>query len=453
MNLLYIIILLIIIYYFYGSSCSCINTNNTESFLKLQNLNQDYLDRVRKIEQEFPNSEYQKYFNNLKNVRPFNDDSKLDITDRVKFGDDKWGKLSNVFSPKTVVNDDGRLNISVLPMCNVPMKIDYIQNNNFLINTGDLINFDIYKPDENKAMIYNKSYHLTKLSWAKSLLNWNSQKIDLEIRFTHINISDGKAVHIIFPLIFTDNTENFGDTFFELEDSNFDTSYSYDKNKISTSMKSGLMYPILQKKNIIFDETQKILDEKGILNEIYKDNQNLANQKTTNFMKPLLNSPNLKSNMVYQNKKITFYTKKEVLDFSLDNLNNESKIDLTKIPNTLDLEKLHNQLTNINFSDLTKRIKNVKYTVNEIETLNNLDTLIIDESVIPNYICCNPSITGSKLLTIDFFKVEEKILSQDNFYYTNGLDSSLILITKPYPFNRQMGKKIYDSLDKVNALF
>jgi hypothetical protein len=33
-------------------------------------------------------------------------------------------------------------------------------------------------------------------------------------------------------------------------------------------MKSGLMYPILQKKNIIFDETQNILNEKGILNEI-----------------------------------------------------------------------------------------------------------------------------------------------------------------------------------------
>jgi len=143
MNLLYIIILLIIIYYFYGSSCSCINTNNTESFFEI-NLNQDYLDRVRKIEQEFPNSEYQKFFNNLKNVRPFNDDSKLDITDRVKYGDDKWGKLSNVFTPKTIVNKDGRLNISVLPTCNVPMKIDYTQNYNFLINTGDLINFDIW---------------------------------------------------------------------------------------------------------------------------------------------------------------------------------------------------------------------------------------------------------------------------------------------------------------------
>ena len=138
----------------------------------------------------------------------------------------------------------------------------------------------------------------------------------------------------------------------------------------------------------------------------------------------------------------------ELSDLNLD------KLDLTTVPKNTDLQKLNKILNDNNFNDLTENIPNVKYTLFEASTLLNLDLLIIDSSIIPEYICCNPNITSSKLIKINLATtIQEKLLNQQLFYKARSLDGNLVFITQPYPFDKKTGKDIYSKLIKTNKLF
>jgi hypothetical protein len=130
---------------------------------------------------------------------------------------------------------------------------------------------------------------------------------------------------------------------------------------------------------------------------------------------------------------------------------NTNKIDIANIPVNKKLNDLSKTLKTTNFNSVTSQIKNVKYSANDIDTLFNLNKLLVDCSVIPEYMCCKP--TMGNLINIDFMPIQNKILAQSSFYYTNANDGSLLLITQPQPYDIKFGNTILQNLSKESALY
>ena len=488
-------------YFIYGNSCGC-NTNSiTEKFVDLRTfiklikekvttengrfeiplntkdlqfkessnnkiynklIQEEKILQERKISQEGPFSEQalamrrKKY--NVKDESIFNnlsllelDSDKLPLSERTVQGDDLYGILNDVYAPSEKIDQDERLEITNLSKCTVPMKLELEDNTNHIINTGDLINYDILTPESNKAVIFNQRYNLMKISWARSMLNWNGKRIPLDIRFSFINSTDGKGIHIIFPLIFTETTniEKFEDTYFE-NDTDFKTTFNENVDKISKSMKDGVINKSSLIKNIIFDENG---EEDPMINEIYNLNKSTIGQMSFGMMKALVGKY-FSNNTILNNQltKSSYLNSTNVMN-ELSDLNFD-KLDLTTVPKNTDLGKLNKILNDNNFNDLTENIANVKYTLFEASTLLNLDLLIIDSSIIPEYVCCNPNITSSKLIKSDLSTtIQEKLLNQQLFYKARSLDGNLVFITQPYPYDKKTGKDIYSKLIKTNKLF
>ena len=388
-------------------------------------------------------------FNNLSLLKLDNED--LPLSERNIEGDDKYGILNDVYTPLEEIDQNGRLEITNLKQCTVPMKLEFENNTNNIINTGDLINYDILTPESNKAMIFNQRYNLMKISWARSMLNWNGARIPLDIRFTFVSSTDGKAVNIIFPLIFTEsaNIEKFEDTYFE-NDTDFKTTFDPDADKISQSMKDGLIHKPVVIKNVIFDEN---VNKNTMINEIDNSNKSIIGQMTFGVMKSFFGKY-FTNNAVLDNqvRKTSYLNPTNVMN-QLSELNFD-KLDLTTVPKNTDLNELNKIINNNNFNKMTEQIPSVKYTLFEASTLLNLDSLVTDSSIIPDYVCCNPNITSSKLITIDLTEsIQEKILNQQLFYKATSLDGNLVLITQPYPYDKKTGKDIYNKLSTTNKLF
>jgi hypothetical protein len=300
-------------------------------------------------------------------------------------------------------------------------------------------------------MIFNKHHNLIKISWERSLLNWHDKPIDLELRMTFINHESGKTIYIIFPLAFKRKRkiENFQDGFYKLEESKFKTSYSRNADQISSSMKSGIMHPILQNANFVDNKLKKGLLDNPLSNTIYstnlKTNVNFGilrdKSDTTKFNKNV----RLKNNHREASPRVDY--KKIFSNINLD------KLDLSKIPNDFNLKFVKDYLNSINFNLLVNPINNVKYTIKEATSLIYLDYLIADSTIIPTYICCSPASISIQYINIDLQELETKLLNQDKFYCTQALDNSVTYITQPYPYNQVGGNYIYNALMDTLKLF
>ena len=203
-------------------------------------------------------------------------------------------------------------------------------------------------------------------------------------------------------------------------------------------------------KNVIFDEN---VNKNTMINEIDNSNKSIIGQMTFGVMKSFFGKY-FTNNAVLDNqvRKTSYLNPTNVMN-QLSELNFD-KLDLTTVPKNTDLNELNKIINNNNFNKMTEQIPSVKYTLFEASTLLNLDSLVTDSSIIPDYVCCNPNITSSKLITIDLTEsIQEKILNQQLFYKATSLDGNLVLITQPYPYDKKTGKDIYNKLSTTNKLF
>lgn len=379
-------------------------------------------------------------------------------------------KIDNILAPLLDVlpivknfDSQGKIHIDTLPIVKVPMKMDLITNTNFIINSGIQIYQDILQTESNKSYINNIRYNFMQVAWVKSLLKWHGENIDLELRFTNVNPNDGKVVHIVFPLILVDMEpsiiENFSDNYFDFDLNTFKSQINAVPYKFGDT-KKGLIYPVSEKTincdrnndkiailkskgvdNDVIKNMVSALDENTMIREIQKDTNALSNQMNDGIMRPVTENKYFKSNVAYSENK-NYHSISKVKS-ALKNFNYE-KIDISTVPTSVDLNKLKNKLISTNFNSITSKIKNVKYTVDDISTIDNLNSLITDPDIIPDFICCTP-ITG-ELLTFDFGVIQDKLLSQGSYYSTSGNDGSIVLITKPHPYDINVGSAILSSL-------
>lgn len=351
----------------------------------------------------------------------------------------KFTSISNIFPINELLKKDGRIEITDLSILNVPIKLDLTNSFNFIKNSNNMIYMDIERPQFNKAVIYNKNYSLNKICWEKSQLTWNDQQIHLHIRICFNNNETGDFINIIFPLYIENILENFDDTYYE-DNINFKTTFSQTKDRISKSMKSGIIHPSFESKYVEFPEN----DKNTIVSEIK------------------LNNKNLKSNMVFgfiDNADDNLMTSNEILQESSQDLTNSltninlDKIKPGKIPDDINIDYIKKYLEQIKFNEVTKDIQNVKYSFNELMSFLYLDFLITDESIIPEYVCCNEATSSTQNVNFDLQELEKKILNQESFYCTSGIDNSVIYITQPYPFNKKIGKKIFNNIgEKIKLI-
>jgi hypothetical protein len=442
------------------------------------------------------------------------------------------GNLTQVLPILSIKNASGKINLEQLPKCMVPIKLDLITNYNYIINSADQIYQDIAKPESNKAYVFNLRHNLMQVSWAKSPLQWYGENIDLEIRFTLKNSDDGKSVSIIFPLKLVNtiiNTENFTDTYFDLQYNNFKTEINNNPHKFD-DLNKGIMYNVteptltsptikqefikklrnrkkkLNLKKRVFEEKTRVLSEKNIIGEMLlksiapipidvppplkidtstslrieksindheqkqiieldkatyvpieesnlikefkKSNDSIKNQPNVGIMRPIMETIFYKKNKAFVKQETVHPIQK--VKSELQNFNTK-KIDIANIPIRKNLKDLAKTLKTTNFNSVTSEIQNVKYTSNDIDTLFNLNTLIVDSSVIPEYTCCKP--TMGNIINIDFSSIQNKILAQSSYYYTTANDGSLILITQPQPYDLTLGNNILKNLSKENLLY
>lgn len=347
--------------------------------------------------------------------------------------------ILNVFPINKLLKKGDRIEITDLNILNVPIKMDLTNSNNFIKNSNKMIYMDIERPQSNKAVIYNKNYSLNKICWEKSQLTWHDQQIHLHIRICFNNNETGDFINIIFPLHIENMLEKFDDTYYE-DNINFKTTFSQTKDRISKSMKSGIIHPSFESKYVEFPENDKNI----IVSEIKLNNKNLKSNMLFGFMDNADDSLMI-SNEIQQESSQDYPN-------SLTNLNLD-KIKSDEVPSDINIDYINKYLEQINFNEITKDIHNVKYSIRELMSFLYLDFLITDESIIPEYICCNESTNSTQIINFDLQELEKKILNQESFYCTSGIDNSVIYITQPYPFNKKIGKKIYNNIgEKIKLI-
>ena len=381
MKLIFIIIIIILIYYVFFNDCGCNKENfvDLDTFKKMifgkkldimaeENIIQEQIEQQKIVKfKEEPLTHKEQLKQLLKK-----DDQPIELYDDEGSNIIKsFTKLFDIFPQNTLLDKKGRLEITKNSLICVPIKMDLTNSYNNILNSGDIINYDINKPEENKALIFSTHYNLIKISWEKSLLNWYDQTIDLELRLTFINPDNGKFIYIIFPLVFkrTKNKENFQDGYYNLEESKFKTAYSRANDSVSSSMKSGIMYPILENKNVLFNEVKQKIDDKTLSATLYDSNNELKNDMNFGILPDLLDNSKLVKNVILQKIQSETPNNNEIDYEKLLSGINLDKLDLSNIANELDLNYVKYYLTTINFNNIVKSINNVKYTIKEATSL------------------------------------------------------------------------------------
>jgi hypothetical protein len=178
-----------------------------------------------------------------------------------------------------------------------------------------------------------------------------------------------------------------------------------------------------------------------MIKELKKDSDSIVNQMKIGMTPNIVDIKEFKKNKTFNKQKV-FHEENTVKNI----LKNSEirKINMTTIPKSVNLNDIKKKLESTNFNFVTKKIKYVKYSYSDIDTLLNLNSLIVDASIIPDYMCCKPTI--GQLINMDFSQIEKKIIAQDFFYYTHGNDGSLIFITQPHPFEKKIGNVILANL-------
>ena len=445
MKLIFIIIIIILIYYLFFNKCDC-NENfvDLDTFKKMifgEKLNTLKDNKIIKTD-ILPHKNQLKQLLSKKNNKLIESSNIITST---------FTKLLDIFPKNSLLDKNGRLEITKNPLVCIPIKIDLTTNYNNIVNTSDIIYYDINKPEENRTLIFNIKYNLTKISWERSLLNWYNNPINLELRLSFLNPDNGKYIYIIFPLVFkkVKNIENFQDSYYNLDDTKFKTSFNPKTDTISSSMKSGVMYSILENKDVTFNDTKNKLDSKPMSNNLYNSNNNLRTDMNFGFLPDMLDNSQLEKNVILQN--IQGESTNDINDL-LSGIDLD-KLDLSIFPNNLDLKYIKDYLNTINFNTITKPINNVKYTIKEASSLLYLDYLIVDKTVVPDYICCSSNTFSNQYIYSDLQELQTKIINQNKYYCSKSLDESITYITQPYPYNQDIGNKIYNSLTTTLELF
>jgi hypothetical protein len=351
------------------------NTNN-ESNIIYNKLPKKYINK--------PNINYNKLSKKYINDSNMNEQDNIKTLHTLRSFDD-MNNFTKIETNEIFKNKDGRIEITNLASCTLPMVADYTTNINNMINDGNSIYQVMVKPSKHISLIGNKKHHLKQITWTKSHLNWANEKIPLEIRLTHINMETYQITHVIFPVKLIDskiegNTEGF---------------FGLDMGKLE--------HKIENKYNIVKTDVN--------------------NSLTTNV-----------NNIIKKDK---------LQDFDID------KLDLVKLKDNK-VDELYNKLDKINFNEIAPYFNNQKFTPQDIHSFLNLNTLITDNSSIPSYSCCAP--TYGKLIAINLCPTATKLTDQELYHIANGKDGSVILITKPYPFNRKIGKTILSNLNEGDEL-
>lgn len=297
----------------------------------------------------------------------------------------------SIVEPKKLLD---RVELSKLLKCQIPIALKFEANINHIINTGSQIYQDILQPHKQKANINKNKYNLMKIIWQKSKLNWYNEEIPLEIILSHVDPGTGKLVHIIFPLKLVDRKINNS----QIE--NF----------------HGLDYGQL---NIIEDMNNTKLNMEEIFNQkINNINDTMISKRVSNI-----------------------YNKLSNINLNYLDINNiiENKKDLE-----IDLSDLNEKLVNMDFNYIAKQFPNQKFTLDDINSFINLNKLLENSDDIPAYKCCSPTI--GRISKINLCSAGQKVLDQGDFYYTGGIDGSLVLITKPQPYSQYLGYFILDNL-------
>lgn len=360
--------------------------------------------------------------------------------------------------PKIV---NGRVNINDLSPCQVPIKIEFAPNTNYMVNNGKQIIQDIIKPEMQTVIIDNDNNinHLQQISWSKSNLSWFNEAIPLEIRLTLTNYSLNKTTHMIFPLVLVDTVpldknESFTNTFFGLDQGRLPTNEIPNIENIKSGDSLNIKNNDLANMITIFkratDELKPIIvdllkDEsthKRINTFLEKNNQNINAiiTKYPNLAKdiPNINLPEIKE------KLNTFVQKLPSVDLE--------KLDMKQIINKdVNLDALNIALKKINFNEISSQLNNQQISLKDIHSFLNLDKLVTNKADVPTYKCCSPNI--GKVVTIDLCPIATKITNQEKLYITSGNDGSTILIAKPQPYNKEIGEYILENLTEPANLF
>jgi len=378
-----------------------------------------------------------------------------------------------------------------------------------MINDGRKIIQDIVKPHEQKSVIADQKHDLKQLSLTKSKLNWHGVEIPLEIRLTHINTVTQGLTHIIFPikLVDTNEQETFYNTiedFSDLLNSDVISKLGNELNNLSKSdvisklgnelnnlSKSDVVSKLgneinnLSKSDVVsklgnelnnlsksdnelnylakFDIISKIgneinnLSKSDIISKIDNEINNLSKSdvafKIGNEIRNLLKS-DISTKIANKIRKLSpseIITKVEEISNKLPDIKLD-KLDLKSVITTanVNLEKLNKKLKDMNFNQIVTKFNNQQFSLNDIHSLLNLNTLVEDTENIPKYNCCAQNY--GKIANINLCPTASKVLDQEIFYHLTGNDNSLILITKPQPFDKKTGQKILNNLKEYDDL-
>lgn len=223
-------------------------------------------------------------------------------------------------------------------------------------------------------------------------------------------------------------------------------------NKILDSDKFKTLVPQNEVQNIIQNiRNANQLDQNTLKNIIKENINNKLKEEATKAANQLIDKyPTLKSVPNITNPEIVVKVQEVTQKLPDVNIDKLDVVSVIKKKDDVDLEKLNEKLNKINFNEVTKDFKNQKFNLNDINSLMNLDTLVVDKDAIPSYHCCSPAY--GKVVDVNLCPTATKVLDQENFYFTTGKDNSVILISKPQPYNKKLGKKILRNLEEPDEL-
>ena len=358
--------------------------------------------------------------------------------------------------PPIISNNNSRININDLPECKMDMKIQFGSNQNSLINDGKQLVQNMTNPQDQSAVIGNKKHVLKQVSWTKSNLNWHGEEMPLEIRLTNMNIGDNSVTHIVFPVKLVDQNK-LTEAFTDIKSTNFNELVSKLSNFLSDPKTKDAMDDLGKKLNIptinqevinkiIPKNIQEIIPkniQEIIPKDISKINIDSLVKNLTSTFPSLKDIPNINSEEVISKLN---NIKTQLSDINLD------KLDMKQIlaTNDVDLKSLDKKLKDINFNQIAQNFKNEQFSLYDINSFLNLNSILKDSSVIPAYKCCGSTI--GKVVNVDLCQTATKVVDQEKFFFAQGNDGSLVLITKPQPYDKTIGQSILNNLQESSPL-
>ena len=401
--------------------------------------------------------------------------------------------LSGLSVLPPVSNNKSRININDLPECKMPMKIKFGSNQNNLVNNGRQLLQNMTNPEDQSAVIGNKKHLLKQVSWSKSNLNWYGEEMPLEIRLTNTNLDDNSVTHIVFPVKLVDQnklTEGFTD----IKPVNFNELVSKISNFLSDpktkdaldDLGTKLHIPIIKQeilqeiipKNIQDSSLFKTIQDPTLLkniqdSQIFKTIQdptllkNIQDSKIFKNIQEVIpeNISKLNTEILVTNLTSTFPSLKKIPNINseevitkINNIKtqlsgiNLDKLDMKQILATknVDLKSLEKKLSDVKFNQIAQNFKNEQFSLYDINSFLNLNSILKDSSVVPAYKCCGSTI--GKVVNIDLCQTATKVVDQEKFFFAQGNDGSLVLITKPQPYDKKIGQVILNNLQEFSPL-